>query len=143
LSPYLFNNFINDIIGYIDTEGTHSPMIKELRTQVLLFADDLVVAYFTSYGLQKKIELVDQYYKHWDLKCSFNQFKIKVFKKRGKLKATDRQKINGQCSEVVDKFNYLGVTENKGSWNKQKILAKTKGYQAVVTIDKCIPVTHI
>jgi hypothetical protein len=32
------------------------------------------------------------------------------FKKGGKLKATERWKINGKNIDVVDKFNYLGVT---------------------------------
>jgi hypothetical protein len=46
-----------------------------------------------------------------------------VFKKREKLKATERWEMNGQNIEVVYKFNYLGVTENTGGWNKQKTLA--------------------
>jgi hypothetical protein len=66
LSPYLFNSFINDIIDYIDKEETHSPVIRELKIPGLFFADDLAVASFTSHGLQKKIERVDQYCKDWD-----------------------------------------------------------------------------
>jgi hypothetical protein len=65
-----------------------------------------------------------------------------VFKKGGKLKATERWKVNGQNIEVVDKFNYLGVTlDSTGSWNKQKTLAKMKGYQALKATDKSIAVT--
>jgi hypothetical protein len=56
----------------------------------LLFAGDLAVASFTSYGLQKKIEWVDQYCKDWKLRCNLSKFKIMVFKKGGKLKATVR-----------------------------------------------------
>jgi hypothetical protein len=33
------------------------------------------------------------------------------------------------------------ILESTGGWNKQKILAKTKGHQAPVAIDKCISVT--
>jgi hypothetical protein len=65
-----------------------------------------------------------------------------VFKKGGKLKATERWKVNGQNIEVVDKFNYLGVTlDSTGSWNKQKTLAKMKGHQALRATDKCTAVT--
>ena len=55
-----------------------------------------------------------------------------IFKKGRKLKATEGWRINGQNLEVVDNFNYLGVTlENIGDWNKQKTLAKSKGYQVL------------
>jgi hypothetical protein len=65
-----------------------------------------------------------------------------VFKKGGKLKATERWKVNGQNIEVVDEFNYLGVTlDSTGSWNKQKTSAEMKGYQVLRAIDKCIAVT--
>jgi hypothetical protein len=31
--------------------------------------------------------------------------------------------------------------ENTGIWNKQKTLATARGYQALVAVDKCMPVT--
>ena len=59
-----------------------------------------------------------------------------IFKKEGKLKATERWRKNGQNTEVLDKFNYQGVTvKSTGGWNKQT-LAKTKGYKALVAIQK-------
>ena len=33
-----------------------------------------------------------------------------IFKKGGKVKATERWRANGHNIEVADKFNYLGVT---------------------------------
>jgi len=49
-----------------------------------------------------------------------------IFKKGRKLKATEGWRINWQNLEVVDSFNYLGMTlESTGVWNKQKTLAKT------------------
>jgi hypothetical protein len=48
-----------------------------------------------------------------------------VFKKGGKLKPTERQRMNGHNPEVVDKFDYLVVMlESIGVWNKQKGLPK-------------------
>jgi hypothetical protein len=62
-----------------------------------------------------------------------------VFKKGGKLKSIERwkvKKVNGKNIQVADKFNYLGVMpDSTGSWNKQKTLAKMKGYQALRAID--------
>jgi hypothetical protein len=46
--------------------------------------------------------------------------KITVFKLGGKLKETERWEMNGENTEVVDKFNHLGMTlESIGKWNKQ------------------------
>jgi hypothetical protein len=87
------------------------PSDKELKILGLLFADNLEVASFTSYGLQKKSEPVDQYCKNCNLSVSLINL-ILVFKKRGKLKATERRGVNEQNIEVRDKFNYLGVTPN-------------------------------
>lgn len=48
-----------------------------------------------------------------------------AFKKGGKLQATEKQRMNGQNTEVVEKFNYLVVMlESIAGWNKQKMLAK-------------------
>jgi hypothetical protein len=67
---------------------------------------------------------------------------MKVFKKGRKLKATEEWRVNGQNLEVVGNFNYLGVTlEKTGDSNKQKTLAKSKGYQILVAVDKSISVT--
>jgi hypothetical protein len=44
-----------------------------------------------------------------NLKCNLKKSKIMVFKKGGKLKATERREMNEQNSDVVDKFNYRGV----------------------------------
>ena len=54
-SPCLFNTFINDIIEYLDTEETHSPMTNILRILGLLFVDDFAKPSFTIYGLQEKL----------------------------------------------------------------------------------------
>ena len=81
LSLCLFNVFINDIIECTYIEGTHSPVINGLRIPGPSFADDLPIASFTSYELQKKIVKVF-------IQNNLNKSKIMVFKKEGKLKAT-------------------------------------------------------
>jgi hypothetical protein len=67
----------------LDTEETHSALINRLRILGLLFADDLAIASSTSCGLQKKIELVEQYCKNWNLKYNLSKSKIIAFKKGG------------------------------------------------------------
>jgi len=73
------------------------------------------------------LKLVDKYSKKFDLKCNLSKYKIMVLKKGGKLTATESREMNGQNSEVVDKFNYQEVTMGSiGGWNKQKTPAKLK-----------------
>jgi hypothetical protein len=51
--------------------------------------------------------------------------------------------MNAQNIEVADKFIYLRVIlETRKGWNKQKTLAKAKGYQALEATYKFILVTH-
>jgi hypothetical protein len=73
------------------------------------------------------LKLVDKYSKKFDLKWNLSKYKILVLKKEGKLTATESREMNGQNSEVVDKFNYQGVMMGSvGGWNKQKTPAKLK-----------------
>jgi hypothetical protein len=64
-STYLFNNFI--ILQHELTEKPHFLVINALRIPGQLFADNLTMASFPRYGLQKKTELVDKYCKNWNL----------------------------------------------------------------------------
>jgi hypothetical protein len=108
------------------TEETQSLVIKELKILGMLFPDDLAV--ITIYGLQKKVERVDQYCKDWNLRRNLSKYKRMIFNKGGKLKATERWKVNGQKIEVGEKLSYVGVTlDSTRSWNKHKTLAKVKG----------------
>jgi hypothetical protein len=59
-------------------EGTHPTVPGGLRILGLLFAGDLPMASSTSYGLQKKIELVDKYCKNLNLRCNLNKSKIMI-----------------------------------------------------------------
>jgi plasmid rolling circle replication initiator protein Rep len=65
-------------------------VIYNSRIPCLFFSDDFAIALFTNYGLQKKIELVNQYHNNLNLKCNFSKTKIMVFKKGGELKETKR-----------------------------------------------------
>jgi hypothetical protein len=52
--------------------------------------------------------------------------------------------VNGQNVDVVDTFNFRSYIGKHRGWSKQKALAKAKGYQAVLSIGKCVSVTtHI
>jgi hypothetical protein len=73
-----------------------------LRIPGLLFADDFPIASSRSYRLQKTFECVDQYCKNRNLKCILSKSKLMVFKKGGKLKATEGWRMSGQNIDLRD-----------------------------------------
>jgi len=50
--------------------GAHAQVVRGIKIQGLLFADDFAVASYTSSGLQKKIDLVHKYCNDWNLQCN-------------------------------------------------------------------------
>jgi hypothetical protein len=104
------NIFINQIIKYLNIEEAHFSAMNRERIPGLLFPDDLAIASSTSYGLQKKIAVVNQYFKNWNLNFNSRKSHIMILKKGRKLKATEGWRANEQNLEVEDNFNYLGVT---------------------------------
>jgi hypothetical protein len=46
LSPYLFNIFIDDIIGYMSKANLHAPTVGDVTIPGLVYADDLAIGGF-------------------------------------------------------------------------------------------------
>jgi hypothetical protein len=57
-------------------EETHALVIGGLNNPGRLYSDDLVVAYFTTRRLQKKIDLVHKYCRRYNLRYSPNGSKV-------------------------------------------------------------------
>jgi hypothetical protein len=58
------------------------------------------------------------------------------------MAANEGWRMNGQNTVEVDTFDYLEVTmDSTNVRNKQNILAKTKGYQALEAADRCTALT--
>jgi hypothetical protein len=102
LSPYLFNIFIDDIIGYVSKANPHAAMVSNVTIPGLLYADDLAIGAFMVNGMQKAIYQIVKYCGDWSVKCNLNKTKIIVFKKGGRLKKNERWMMHGDNTEVVD-----------------------------------------
>jgi hypothetical protein len=55
-SPYVFNMFINDIIGHTSRGNTHAPSTEGTTMPVFLFTKDLEMPSYTSNGKQKETD---------------------------------------------------------------------------------------
>ena len=78
LSPLLFNIFLNDLPKIIKEGNTHPVYLNGFEVNSMLWADDIVLFSETK-GLQKCLNNLNCYCKHWKLKINLKK------KERGKL----------------------------------------------------------
>jgi hypothetical protein len=102
-------------------EGTNSP-VNKWNWNYYLQKYMLELSFF-QVVLNKKIEILDKYCKHWKLRCYLNKPKIMALKKGGKLKKTVSCRMNGKNKETVNTLNYLVLhrkAQEVGTNRKQK-----------------------
>ena len=94
LSPLLFNLYLNEIPHILDYSHDTDPIVlpNGLPLNCLFYADDLVLISKSAYGLQKQIDILQNYSKNWLLKINPHKTKTLIFQKQNR-KAT-RKKVN-------------------------------------------------
>ena len=82
LSPLLFNLYVNDLPFCFSRN--HDPVaIGKYMTNVLRYADDLVLMSASKEGLQKCLDDLNIYCKKWKLKVNTDKTKILIFNNAG------------------------------------------------------------
>ena len=109
LSPFLFPMYLNDFESFLMKNGSDSIEIGMLNLFLILYADDTVIISESAEGLQKQSNDLYDYCNEWKLKANTLKTKIVIFRNRGKVQATDKWYYDGNCIEVVNSFNYLGL----------------------------------
>ena len=102
---------------------------------LLLFADDMVIFGQTQMDIQNSLNILSEYCKRWGLEVNTAKTKVIVFRKRGRLGQDVQFVFANSPLEIVDDFNYLGVSmNNTGSFtlNQQNLLGK--GLKAMNTL---------
>ena len=89
-----------------------SQVLWVLYLFLILYADDTVIISESAEGLQKQLNDLYDYCNEWKLKVNTLKTKIVIFRNRGKVQATDKWYYDGNCIEVVNSFNYLGLSLN-------------------------------
>ena len=118
-SPAFFALFLEDLEMFLQNEQDCSFTIRDICIIILLFADDMVLIGNSREDLQHSLIRLHEYCERWGLEVNIDKRKKKVvFRKRGKIKATDKWYFKNSETEVVDNYNYLGVILNyTGSFN--------------------------
>ena len=107
LSPMLFSMFVNDLPEYLSNESVGS-RVQDILLQLLMFADDMAIFSETKNGLQTGINDLYRYCEKWGITVNISKTKVVVFKKGGRIAASDTWTYNGEQLEVVTQFKYLG-----------------------------------
>lgn len=111
LSPILFALFINELHTLLEDNNTRGiqlfPDIVEVFT--LMFADDIALISDTVVGLQKQLNILNQFCEHSKLAVNILKTKVLVFKRGGQLASKEKWTYGGTQLETVNGFIYVGI----------------------------------
>ena len=101
-------------------------LVSYLKLYILMYADDPTVSLAESpEDLQKYLDTLNEYCNNFDSKINTSKTKIFIFS-RGKLKNIPLFKFADMKLDVMNDYNYLGVTFN---FNAKLNVAKQSLYQ--------------
>jgi len=110
LSPLLFSLCLNDLPNLLNNSEIPAITISDTPIHCLLYADDIVVLADSAINLQKKINLLKNYFETNLLLINLKKSKIMVFKKKGgTLKHYEKWFWGNKKLDVVNEYRYLGV----------------------------------
>lgn len=140
LSPILFSLFIADIENLLLNSNLPGVTISvNFQLQILLFADDMVLLATDEISLQKKINVLYDYFEKLDLKVNLGKTKVMVFRKGGRLKQDIEFYYGSELIEIVNDYVYLGVIfSQKGVFQKAANNFKQKGIVALGSVWKTL-----
>ena len=130
LSPILFSMFINELYSLLHDQGTRGIQLFPSITEIflLMFADDIALVSDTVVGLQKQLNILCQFCQTYKISVNITKSKILVFKRGGRLAASEKWYYDNSLIEVVTGFTYVGVYfTNRMSLHKMAEAMSVKG----------------
>ena len=92
ISPTLFNFFLDDLSEYLDK--SKGIKVGTITVCHLLFADDLILASETPSGLQKLINGLEEFCKHWHMEVNLSKTSISIFNKKNSRSTNKTMSLN-------------------------------------------------
>jgi len=127
ISPILFSLFLEDLELFMSDNCECGLTIDDMTFILLLFADDMVILGNSIEDLQNSLNKLSEYCTKWGLEVNAGKTKIMVFRKRGRLRLSEKWSYNGSPLEIVDNFNYLGTVFNytgNFTYNQETLVGK-------------------
>ena len=133
LSPLLFNLYLNDIPFLLDNScDTDSIILSNgLPLNCLCYADDLFLISRSASGLQKQIDVLQNYVETWLLKINRHKTKVVIFQKQNRKATWEKYSffLNGNQIVNTPKYTYLGTTFNSNgscATSKKNLVEKSR-----------------
>lgn len=131
----LFSLYVNDFEKEFLCKGNIPIQIQELNLFVLMYADDMVIFSETAHELQEMLNTLYSYTSVWDLTVNVQKTKIVIFRNGGKIHNNERWHLNGEPTEVVDSFTYLGLLlQYNGKFNNTQKQLASQGRKAMFSL---------
>jgi hypothetical protein len=109
LSAKLFTLFIDDIINILHESDIPSLKIASKEIHMLMYADDIVVLATNVFDLQRKIDVISEFFKENDLSVNLSKTKVVMFKYGRVRKVRPKVFWGNDEIEFVNEYTYLGV----------------------------------
>ena len=149
LSPFLFAMYLNDLENEFSMKGASGIDLDMLKIFLLMYADDIVILAESAEGLQKGLNILQEYCLKWKLTVNTLKTKCLIFRK-GRL--PQREIIfyyNENELEIVKHFQFLGVVfSTGGSFTEAQTTLSGQAQKAIFKLNKYlhnfvnIPVKH-
>lgn len=124
LSPTLFIMYVHDLPKIIKGDLDD--------VEVAIYADDLRISSKKKEHLNIALQNLHNYCEENQLKVNHSKTKIMKFRNGGRLAKTDSFYYNGREVEIVNKYNYLGMTlTTKFTFTEHIIHRKTQAIKAI------------
>ena len=108
-SPFFFNIYMDELCTNLLEIETEAPIINDDKVPSLFWADDLLLISKSKQGLQKQIEIVDQYCFDWKLTLNVEKTKTVIFSKAAATFKNEQIQYRGKSIKIVKHFKYLGI----------------------------------
>ena len=113
LSPLLFYLYLNEFPHLLESRDTDPVKLPNgVALYCLFYADDLVLISTSAAGLQKQINILQQYCEKWLLTINLKKTKTLIFQKQNRKSTREKYLflLNGKEIDNVADYTYLGTT---------------------------------
>ena len=84
LSPLLFNFYTDYLAKKLNISNCDPVVIKNISVNSLLYADDIILLSNSENGLQRSLDVLNEFYIDWKEDVNHEKLKVMVFNSNGK-----------------------------------------------------------